>query len=245
MKKQSYTLLSLLILAGCAVSDHRLDEAGIFWRPYFENDGSLQEISYVEIVQPGQSAQAAVRRGQHIGEARRKVPLEGDLYTQELIGPVYASGIKPNDVVISTIMLNGDTQQPVSMYEDDAAMAQLRQAHNITVYTQGEGILETIRYQSQTPICTAFEQGDVISVRSVTNYYESDKALLATVIESKIDRNDYRITKQDILRHNYDADINNQDVSKTNQQDVAKQVRILAGEICGIQHHPKFNPSSR
>lgn len=245
MKKQSYILLPLLILTGCTVSDSRFDESGIFWRPYFENDGSLQEITYLQIVEPNQSDQAAVKRGQHIGEARRKVPLEGDLYTQELIGPVYASGIKPNDVVVSTIMINGDTQQPVSLYEDKAAMTALRQAKNITVYTQGDGILETIHYHTTHPICAAFKQGDVISVRSVTNYYESDKALLATVLESNIDRDDYRITKQAILRHNYDAGINNQDLNKTNQQDVAKQVRILAGEICGIAHNPKFNPSSR
>lgn len=242
MTKYHYTLLPLFILAGCAVSDRGADEAGISWRPYFENDGSLQEISYVQETNYYQVTHGTTKPGDYLGRAQRKVPLGGGGYTQEIIAPVFASGVMPDGVVISTMMINGDTDQPVRISQDEAAMQKLRQAHNITVYTQGADILETIRYQSQAPICTAFEQGEAISVRSVTNYYESDKALLATVIESNIDRNDYRITKQDILRHNYDADINNQDVSKTNQQDVAKQARILAGDICGVAHNPKFNP---
>lgn len=69
MTKPYYTLLPVILLAGCVTSDQRFDESGTFWRPYFENDGSLQEISYVEETNYYKATHGTTKPGDYLGRA--------------------------------------------------------------------------------------------------------------------------------------------------------------------------------
>lgn len=222
----------LLVLAGCAASSGLKDSGSLkndsdtVWRKYYENDGSLKEMTYFIKFKDNADLK------DYIGDLWRKEPLDNE-QNKENIGPAFVASILPDGTILSTLIMNADTQQVIRL-DDIDALEQIGEAKNIKIYFQGGNTIETITYQAQDSLCSVLKQGKEIAARSVTNYYLPDNTFIITTLESTINKDSYQLKNQELSGYGFDEPMEGNEFDSINKDDLAKQQRIITEDICGM-----------
>lgn len=221
------TLYLLPLLASCATLQ---SNAELPRRPFLDAQGQLQEITFWRKT----NANEPPKQGEIVGEAWIRTAHQDN--THEL-GSIIHSGRLPDGRPVSSIFINGDTQQTTSQSTD------LAQARHAIFYSFGGGLLEEIHYQADGALCAQWRQGKVIRVQSATNYYapNNNQQFFTSLLKSTITHQQGKIINAQTNTSHLNPSapyaqslqhMIHQQMATMNAQDISKQVRILSFEIC-------------
>lgn len=158
--KLLFLAIFTLFLAGCSTSSqntqNEIYKTPIF-RPYLENDGSLEYISF------------------YSSKTKPKNPKVGDLLGGFFVQSgkfkdtmFFYNGIEGKSIAIAN--LDNDKYEPL-YFLDRIAFNEISNSKKVKIYEFGKGIIETIIYTANIGICKAYKQNKIVNSKSVTNYY--------------------------------------------------------------------------
>lgn len=153
------------------------------WVRYVENNGTLSEMSFYEVF--------STTNKKIVGEAIIKVPTKFSIngkdfnYLSSPVGDIY----ELNDS-IKVIFKDIKTSKSIDIY-DRKDMGWLGEQSEIKIYEFGNGMIETIVYNSgKMGVCEAFVNKKVVNATSATNYFVDKKEFFTTLanVDLVVDR---------------------------------------------------------
>ena len=231
--KFAFLSIFLLFFVGCStkIQPEKYDKPT--FRPYLENDESLEYISFYSAKNRPKNLKAGDMLGGFF--------LQSGKFKDTMM---FYNGIKGKSIAM--VNLDDEKYEPL-YFLDKMGFGELAKSKKFKIYEFGRGIIETVVYETKIGVCKAYNQNKKIEIKSVTNYYSDygyggrSDDFFTIIANSEIDgKNDIKLQNLE-YKFNIKSDeerLGVQDAVESNEfqkqvigQDFAKQ-RYFLSLIC-------------